>query len=172
MATDYLRTEIPHLTSPEERLLEKIRRREHVAQNIHRLHEESLTLGQRISDGLAKVAGSWSFIIPFLGFLAFWIIINGVLVVVKPFDPYPFILLNLVLSSLAALQAPVIMMSQNRQEARDRLRSENDYAVNIKAETEIELLLQKLDILREQQWAELVALQNKQIEYLEKLLQT
>ncbi|MBI4301297.1 MAG: DUF1003 domain-containing protein [Chloroflexi bacterium] len=171
MATNYLNKEIHQVIPLEERLLDKIRRREHVAQNTHRLHIESLTLGQRLADGLARVAGSWTFILSFLGFLGLWIIINSALLIFKHFDPYPFILLNLVLSCLAALQAPVIMMSQNRQEARDRLRSENDYAVNLKAEAEIEQLHQKLDILREQQWAELVILQNKQIEYLERLLQ-
>jgi uncharacterized membrane protein len=120
-----------------------------VARNVNQLRDESLTFGERLADDLAKFAGSWRFIIAFAVIIIAWMTINSLIVLWGKFDPYPFILLNLVLSCLAALQAPVIMMSQNRQETRDRLRSENDYEVNLKAEREIELLHAKIDALLE-----------------------
>ncbi|MCL4466768.1 MAG: DUF1003 domain-containing protein [Chloroflexi bacterium] len=153
--------------SLEQRLLEKIRRHERVSKNINQLADEQLTLGQRLADGLADGVGSWSFIITFLVMIVLWVGANGFLLVTRGWDPYPFILLNLVLSFLAGLQAPVIMMSQNRQEAKDRIRAEHDYEVNLKAEVEIEQLQEKLDLLREKQWQELVAMQQRQIALLE-----
>ncbi len=128
-----------------------------------------MTFGQRISDHLADVVGSWGFILGFLAMIVLWIGVNTFLLVSrKPWDPYPYILLNLMLSLLAGIQAPVIMMSQNRQEAKDRIRAEHDYEVNLKAELEIEQLHLKMDTLRETQWRELVAMQQHQIELLEK----
>ena len=115
-----------------------------VSRNADTLREGKLTLGQRMADHIAQFAGSWTFILVFLGCLVAWIILN-LLMAVKAFDPYPFILLNLLLSCVAALQAPVIMMSQNRQEEKDRIRSQNDYKTNLKSEIIIEDLHRKLD---------------------------
>jgi uncharacterized membrane protein len=130
----------------EKEVLDKIRRRERVSRNVEALHQERLTFGQRVSDRLADVAGSWGFIFCFGVVLGIWVLVNSV-AFVHHWDKYPYILLNLFLSMLAAIQAPVIMMSQNRQEAHDRLRAEHDYEVNLKAETEIQQINQKLDAL-------------------------
>lgn len=119
--------------------------------NINEVHSKALTFGERVADRLAVFAGSWTFIISFVLILIFWIIINSVYIFFHSFDPFPFILLNLILSCLAALQAPIIMMSQNRQEAKDRLRSEHDYEVNLKAEILIEEILTKLNELENNQ---------------------
>ena len=143
------------------------RSRGHAARNVHAEHEARLTLGERVADDLAHFVGSWPFILVFLALCALWVVLNAVLLVARAWDPYPFILLNLFLSLLAGLQAPVIMMSQNRQEARDRLRSEADYEVNLKAELEIEELHTKLNELRERQWQELLAIQQQQITLLQ-----
>jgi len=113
-------------------------------------HDSKLTLGQKAADGLAKFAGSWTFIIYFFIILVLWIALNA-LVLTKPFDVYPFILMNLILSCLAAIQAPVIMMSQNRQEQKDRLRAKNDYKVNLKSEIIVEDIHIKLDTIIQQQ---------------------
>ena len=113
---------------------------------------EKLTFGQKVSDKMASFGGSWKFILSFASILIGWIIINIIVLVEKPFDPYPFILLNLVLSCLAAIQAPVIMMSQNRQEVKDRTRATNDYKVNLKSELELRQLHQKIDNLMSTQW--------------------
>lgn len=117
-----------------------------VSENINHRHKETLSFGDRLSDKIAEVAGSWGFIISFCLVLISWMVLNTV-ILIKPYDPAPFILLNLVLSCVAALQAPVIMMSQNRQEKKDRLRAENDYKVNLKSEIIIEDLHIKLDEL-------------------------
>jgi len=113
-------------------------------------HDSKLTLGQKAADGLARFAGSWTFIIYLFIILVLWIALNA-LVLTKPFDVYPFILMNLILSCLAAIQAPVIMMSQNRQDQKDRLRAKNDYKVNLKSEIIVEDIHNKLDIIIEQQ---------------------
>ncbi|GMV53761.1 MAG: DUF1003 domain-containing protein [Chlorobi bacterium] len=122
-----------------------------IADNIEPGIDASLSLGQRIADRIADFGGSWTFILSFMGFIVLWMIVNIWFVTVHPFDPYPFILLNLVLSCLAAIQAPIIMMSQNRQEEKDRMRSEHDYQVNLKAELEIKLLHEKVDHILLQQ---------------------
>ena len=150
----------------EKELLDKIRRRERVSKNVAVLHEEQLTFGERVSDKLAEVAGSWSFIFAFGLILGIWILVNTI-AFVHHWDKYPYILLNLILSMLAAIQAPVIMMSQHRQEDRDRLSAEHDYEVNLKAEMELQELHQKLDELRQTQWNDLLALQKQQIDLLE-----
>jgi uncharacterized membrane protein len=124
---------------------------------------------EKLSDNIAKFGGSWRFILSFLSLMMCWIFINSLLH--RPFDPYPFILLNLALSCLAALQAPVIMMSQNRQESRDRSRSINDYQINLKAELEIRQLHLKLDQLLFYQWKQLYQLQELQVDLLEELLE-
>ena len=118
------------------------------ARNANEVFEEQLTVGQRLADKIAAFGGSWNFITLFMTILFGWMVVNSFLE--RPFDPFPFILLNLVLSSLAALQAPVIMMSQNRADAKDRIRSELDYQVNVKAETEIAQLHHKIDEMREE----------------------
>jgi uncharacterized membrane protein len=132
----------------EREIVDKIRRRERVSRNVEALHQERLTLGERLADRLADVAGSWAFICGFAVVLCAWVFVNSV-AFVSHWDKYPYILLNLMLSMLAAIQAPVIMMSQNRQEARDRLRSENDYEINLKAEIEVQQIIQKLNEIQE-----------------------
>lgn len=124
--------------------------KEHVSKDLISEHESNLTIGQKAADGMARFAGSWVFIISFFMILMVWIIINAMLLS-KPFDPFPFILLNLILSCLASIQAPIIMMSQNRQEEKDRMRAKNDFKVNLKAEIIIEDLHQKMDSLIDQQ---------------------
>lgn len=128
--------------------------------------EGDTSFGARMADKIAAFGGSWAFIGSFSLFLFLWMGVNVTAVLVKPFDPYPFILLNLVLSTLAAIQAPVIMMSQNRQEARDRIRDQNDYQVNLKAELEIRLLHEKIDHQMTRQWELLMEIQQVQIELM------
>ncbi len=154
------------LHDEEKRIFEYVRKRIRVSRNIQKSFEEQMSFGDRMADRLAELAGSWNFILTFLGLIVVWVILNATQLLFHAFDPYPFILLNLFLSLLAGLQAPVIMMSQNRQEERDRLRAENDYEVNLKAELEIEQLHQKMDGLREQQWQDLLQIQERQIELL------
>lgn len=124
---------------------------ERYSKNINEKHRSNLSLGDKIADKVAEIAGSWKFIISFTVILIFWIILNTILLTLKPFDPYPFILLNLILSCIAAMQAPIIMMSQNRQEEKDRLRAENDYEINLKSELILEDLHIKIDKLLENQ---------------------
>ncbi|MBA50152.1 MAG: DUF1003 domain-containing protein [Paracoccus sp. (in: a-proteobacteria)] len=140
---------------------------EPVSRNPENEAEDTYTFGERLADGVAEFGGSWTFILSFLAVLIFWMLLNVLFLGARPFDPYPFILLNLVLSCLAALQAPVIMMSQRRQEKKDRLRAENDYRVNLKSELEIRQLHEKIDHQLAQQWEKLVELQQIQIELLE-----
>jgi len=128
------------------------------------------TVGERAADAVASFGGSWTFILAFAFVLAGWILLNVSHLLAHPFDPYPFILLNLVLSCIAAVQAPVIMMSQRRQETKDRLRNQNDYQINLKAELEIRQLHEKLDHQLSHQWQKLLALQMVQIDMLEERL--
>ena len=114
------------------------------SENVNEIHNEELSFGDRVADRMADVAGSWGFIISFVSVLVIWIAGNATLLIIRPFDPFPFILLNLVLSCVAALQAPVIMMSQNRQEKKDRIRAEQDYEINLKAEIIIEDVIKRL----------------------------
>jgi uncharacterized membrane protein len=138
----------------------------------HLLHPptETLSRGQSLSDKVAQFGGSWKFIVSFLILLAIWIIFNIVMTGVFRFDPYPFILMNLVLSCIAALQAPIIMMSQNRKEEKDRQRAENDYLINLKAEMEIRRLHQKIDLLFDEQIKSLYTIQSQQLELLQTIL--
>ena len=129
--------------------------------------KEIITRGQSISDKVAQFGGSWKFIIIFAIILTVWIFYNSIAPSGLNFDPYPFILMNLILSTIAALQAPIIMMSQNRQEEKDRMRSENDYLINLKAEMEIRSLHQKVDLLLEEQIKTLFDSQAKQFDLLE-----
>jgi uncharacterized membrane protein len=139
----------------------------------HRLLEDDdqkkLSFGERLADKVATFGGSWTFIISFGGVLIAWIAVNSLVLANRAFDPYPYILLNLVLSCLAALQAPVIMMSQNRKEVKDRERAEDDYLINLKAEIEIRHLHRKIDLSIVDQYEHLCEIQQKQIELLEEL---
>jgi len=161
-----------HLTKRDQRLLrgifERIARRDAVTKSPIDL-QETRSRGERIADRVADFGGSWTFILLFLAFLVVWAVVNTVVLTTRAFDPYPFIFLNLMLSMIAALQAPIIMMSQKRQAMRDRLAAENDYTVNLKAEVEIRELHDKLDELREGQWVQLVAQQEEQIKLLSML---
>lgn len=141
-----------------------------LSENIEPDIDARLTLGQRLADRIAEFGGSWTFIIIFFSVLLVWMAVNVWILSSKPFDPYPFILLNLVLSCLAAIQAPIIMMSQNRKEQKDRQRAEQDYKVNLKAELEIKLLSEQMDHLRAHQNKKLLEMQEVQIEYLEDLM--
>jgi len=127
------------------------------------------TFGERVADKVAEFGGSWTFILSFFFILLCWIALNTFVLTKDPFDPYPYILLNLVLSCLAALQAPVIMMSQNRQEIKDRQRSQNDYLINLKAEIEVRRLHEKVDLLMEEQYRHLFEIQKQQLVILEDL---
>ena len=140
------------------RVIARVARRVHTARNVNQVFEQNLTFGQRLADKVAVVGGSWSFIIGFALFLVGWAALNAVILVENAFDPYPFIFLNLLLSMLAAVQAPVIMMSQNRQAAKDRLEAALDYEVNLKSEAEIGALHEKVDVLQTQ-LAQLLAIQ-------------
>lgn len=140
-----------------------------LSKNINIEFDRRLTFGERLSDKIAEFGGSWRFIIAFAVTLFLWIAINSVILIWRPFDPYPFIFLNLILSCLAAIQAPIIMMSQNRQEDRDRLQSEHDYQVNLKAEIEIRLLHMKIDQLLQHQWQRLLEIQQIQTELMDEL---
>jgi uncharacterized membrane protein len=142
-----------------------------LSENIEEGMKEGLTLGQRIADRIAEFGGSWTFIISFFTFIILWIGVNIWILTTPSFDPYPFILLNLILSCLAAIQAPIIMMSQNRQEQKDRNRSEHDYKINLKAELEIRLLHEKIDHLIVHQNKRLLEIQELQLDYLEDLSQ-
>jgi uncharacterized membrane protein len=166
---DYLEAEYRKLSEIEQSVVSKITRRGRVSRVVHQEFDATMTFGQRAADKIAQFGGSWPFIGLFGAILIGWMGINTWVLASRPFDPYPFILLNLVLSTLAALQAPVIMMSQNRQAAKDRLHAQQDYEINLMAEIEIRDLHDKLDSLRFKQWHELWHIQKRQIELLEHL---
>lgn len=153
----------------EKDVLNSINQNEIITSNINDSIKEKLTMGDRVADKIASFGGSWRFIFLFFTILFAWIILNTYTLLMKPFDPFPYILLNLILSCVAAIQAPVIMMSQNRQEVKDRLRSENDYKVNLKAEIEIKTLHEKVDHLLLDQWSKMMRIQQMQIEMLEEI---
>ena len=157
------------LSTLEKDVINKLTEYETISVNIDNEFDSTLTFGEKLSDKIAAFGGSWNFIITFGLIIFLWIGINSYFLLTQPFDPYPFILLNLILSTLAALQAPVIMMSQNRQEDRDRKRSEEDYKINLKAELELRQLHQKVDHLLVQQWERMMGIQELQLEMLEEL---
>jgi uncharacterized membrane protein len=148
LAQHLLHAGLSPLNARDRRVIARVARRVHTARNLNREFEDRLTFGQRLADRVAAIGGSWSFIIGFCVFLAAWALINLELLAGQAFDPYPFVFLNLLLSMLAALQAPIIMMSQNRQAAKDRLAAALDYEVNLKSETEIAALHEKVDRLQ------------------------
>jgi len=151
-------------------VMDAIKNNSILSENIQNEIEAELTTGEKLADKVASFGGSWAFIIVFFSFIMIWIFINILFIATKPFDPYPFILLNLILSCLAAIQAPIIMMSQNRQEQKDRIRGEHDYKINLKAELEIKLLSEKIDHLLVNQNKKLLEIQELQTDYLEDLM--
>ncbi|UIJ73490.1 DUF1003 domain-containing protein [Aurantimonas sp. HBX-1] len=153
----------------ERRILERADARQPITADSNAAFDAQLSFGDRLSDRIAIVGGSWGFIIAFLGFLALWALANTVLLTASRFDPYPFIFLNLILSMLAAIQAPIIMMSQNRAAARDRLDASHDYKVNLKAEIEILALHEKVDALRESELPAVAAMLTAISERLERI---
>lgn len=165
-----LKEEIGELSSLEKEVLESINKNELLTSNIEPSIERKLTPGDKLADRIASFGGSWVFIILFFSFLIIWMGINVFVLMRRPFDPYPFILLNLILSCLAAIQAPIIMMSQNRQEDKDRRRSEHDYKINLKAELEIRLLHEKIDHLILQQNQRLLEIQELQVDLMEDII--
>ena len=144
--------------------------RQHISRNT--ADDTTNTAGQRAADAVASFGGSWTFIMLFGVTLVAWVVLNSLILARydRSFDPYPYILLNLFLSMLASIQAPIILMSQNRQAQKDRLVAAHDYEVNLKAELEIMLLHEKVDLLREGQWGELLAIQQEQIRLMTQLL--
>ena len=158
-----------HLNKLHQIVQDTIKEEQLIVNNLLHPPDEILSRGQAISDKVALFGGSWKFIILFAVILIVWIIFNSTLPEKDRFDPYPFILMNLILSTIAALQAPIIMMSQNRQEEKDRMRSENDYLINLKAEMEIRSLHQKIDLLLEEQIKTLFDTQEKQFKMLEEI---
>lgn len=167
----YLLNEVGELTSLEEDVLKTLQNNEILSSKIGKDKEAvNFTFGQRLADNIASFGGSWRFIIIFGVFILIWIFSNIIFLLNKGFDPYPFILLNLILSCLAALQAPVIMMSQNRQEEKDRERSKLDYMVNLKSELEIRMLHEKIDHLIIHQQQELLNIQQVQVEMMEDIM--
>jgi len=158
------------LDAMEKEVVEAISKNEVMSENVENSLKDKLTIGQKAADKIASFGGSWTFIIWFFIFILVWISINIFVLLTRPFDPYPFILLNLILSCLASIQAPIIMMSQNRKEEKDRMRSEYDYKVNLKAELEIRMLNEKIDHLMLQQNQRLLEIQELQADYLEDIL--
>lgn len=151
-------------------VMNAIRTNSILSENIEDGPEAELSMGERLADVIATFGGSWAFIGIFFSFILLWIASNIWILSGRAFDPYPFILLNLILSCLAAIQAPIIMMSQNRQEQKDRQRAEHDYKINLKAELEIKLLSEKIDHLLVHQNKKLLEIQEVQIDYLEDLM--
>ena len=166
---EVLEDEIGELSALDQEVIESLEQHEILSSDIEKQFEKKLTFGERLSDQIASFGGSWRFIILFGVVLVLWIVLNAALLLNRGFDPYPFILLNLILSCLAAMQAPIIMMSQNRAELRDRLRSENDYKINLKAELEIRHLHEKIDHLLRRQYNRLFEIQQIQVELLEEI---
>ena len=167
-----LEEEKGNLNNLETEVIERINNLETMSKDVDSQIDTGLSLGERLADKVAEFGGSWTFIISFGTFILIWILTNVIFLAQKPFDPYPFILLNLLLSCLAAIQAPIIMMSQNRQEAKDRLRSQYDYQVDLKAELEIRQLHEKIDHLLIYQSRKLFEIQQVQVEIMEHLLET
>jgi len=165
-----LEEERGELAQIEKDVFNAIKNNKILSENVAEEHEKPMTLGEKMADKIAQFGGSWTFILVFFGIIIFWMLLNVFWFQNRGFDPYPFILLNLVLSCLASIQAPIIMMSQNRQEQKDRIRSEHDYQINLKAELEIKLLSEKMDHLLVQQNRKLLEIQAMQIDYLEDLI--
>jgi uncharacterized membrane protein len=164
-----VKKEVGQITELEKQVLEKLKSNKFIAEDVEPEIESDASFANRLSDRIAEFGGSWKFIISFLTMMAVWMGLNVFLYQEKGFDPYPFILLNLVLSCLAALQAPIIMMSQNRQEVKDRTRSEHDYQVNLAAELQIRMLHEKLDHLMHNQHRQMIEIQQIQMELIQEI---
>ncbi len=164
-----LKAEKGELSTLEIEVVNSIKEQELLAKNVALEYEGARSLGERWADGIAVFGGSWTFIIIFMFFVVAWMLGNSYILIKQPVDPYPYIFLNLVLSCIAAIQAPIIMMSQNRQETKDRLRSQHDYQVNLKAELEIRQLHEKIDHLIMHQWQRLIEIQEIQLEIMEEI---
>jgi uncharacterized membrane protein len=165
-----LKQENVEISEMEKQVIDSIAKNELLSKDLEEELSKDLTPAQRIADRIASFGGSWIFILFFFSFLFLWMSVNVFILIKRPFDPYPFILLNLILSCLAAIQAPVIMMSQNRKEEKDRKRSQNDYKVNLKAELEIKLLHEKIDHMIIHQNQRLLEIQQLQTDYLDDIL--
>ena len=163
---DVLETERGELSHLDQDVVKSLKKHDVLTKNVNAEFDKKLTIGNKMSDALSSFAGSWTFIIIFGTVLVLWIIVNAI-IIWKPFDPYPFILLNLLLSCVAAFQAPVILMSQNRQTQKDSLRSEHDYKTDLKAELEIRHINSKIDQLMSHQWQRLLEIQRIQMELME-----
>ena len=164
-----LESERGELSTLDNEVLDSLKNHETISEDVSLEYRSKLTFGEKLSDKISAFGGSWKFINLFLLILVSWILLNTFILISHKFDPYPYILLNLVLSCIAAIQAPVIMMSQNRQESRDRMRSENDYKINLKSELEIRQLHLKMDHLLTSQWERMVEIQDIQISLMEEL---
>lgn len=158
------------LSNLEKQVIESLASQDILAENVNKKFERRLSFGEMMADKVAKFGGSWKFILSFFFLLIGWILVNALFFLQDGFDPYPFILLNLILSCLAAIQAPIIMMSQNRQAEKDRLQANEEYRTNLKAELEIQQLHAKLDLFMKRQWESLLELQKIQIELTEELI--
>lgn len=168
-AQQVLAKELDTLDPEEREIVERFINRKHVARNVVREFDQSLSLGDRMADRIAEIGGSWSFILSFLFMLAVWMFYNSHVLGPRAFDPYPYILLNLVLSCLAAIQAPIIMMSQNRMADADRAQAKNDYEVNVRAELEITQVHEKINALRETDLSQLLEIVQRQEAAIEAL---
>jgi uncharacterized membrane protein len=165
-----LKTENQQLDRLHEIVRLSIEEEEMITRKLCETDESAMTFVERLSDKVAKFGGSWRFIIIFMAVLWIWILVNSLILGAKAFDPFPYILMNLILSCIAAIQAPIIMMSQNRKEAKDRQRAENDYMVNLKSEIEIRNLHRKMDLNMEEQFQHLFEIQQKQLELMQQIL--
>jgi len=154
------------ISEQEKQVIKSLEKWQLLSRDLNKEFSDKSTIGQRIADRVANFGGSWKFIIFFFIITGSWVVLNAVYLLFVPFDPFPYILLNLVLGFMAAMQAPIIMMSQNRQEAKDRLRSEHDYRVNLKSELEIRMLDEKVDHLLLSQWQRLLEIQQLQIDLM------
>jgi uncharacterized membrane protein len=166
---DVIEGDKEEISALEQRVIDSLKEHELLSMNLNVEYDRQLTFGERLADRIAEFGGSWYFLGLFAILILVWMALNSYTLIVKPFDPYPFILLNLVLSCLAAIQAPIIMMSQNRQAAKDRLRAEYDYQVNLKAELEIRHLHEKVDLWLVNQWKRLLEIQKIQMELIEEV---
>jgi len=167
----FFRTKYDQLGKQERHVAHHLAARTHIARNVSQDISGQQTFGQGLADKVASFGGSWTFISIFAVIMFSWVVLNSFILIRyrESFDPYPYILLNLFLSMLAAIQAPIILMSQNRQAYKDRLSAEHDYEVNLKAELEIMVLHEKIDTLRDKQWSELIAIQQEQLTLLSRL---
>ena len=168
IASQLLRVPYEALDERTKKVARHVAGRTHIVRNVAKDFDVAQPLGQRAADAVASFGGSWTFVGLFAATMLGWVVLNALLLMSRAttFDPYPYILLNLFLSMLAAIQAPIILMSQNRQSEKDRVSVEHDYEVNLKAELEIMLLHEKLDLLREKQWQELLEIQKEQLKLL------